>query len=74
MRKPDPAIFQKLIQALEVEPQSIYFLDDSARNVEAARELGIRAFWIKDAGREFGPGEALDLRSAAERIEEAFNG
>lgn len=43
--KPDPAAFQNLltkIQAIE-EPNTVVFIDDVEKNVQAARELGINS-------------------------------
>ena len=45
--KPDPSVFRRVMSELHVTPDSLYFFDDSAPNVEAARELGINAFWVK---------------------------
>jgi putative hydrolase of the HAD superfamily len=45
--KPDAAVFRKVMSELDVAPGSLYFFDDSAPNVEAARELGVNAFWVK---------------------------
>lgn len=39
--KPDPAIYQLLLQRYQLEASESVFLDDTLVNVEAARELGI---------------------------------
>ena len=44
IRKPDPAIYQHLIDALALDPEAIAFFDDFEENVEAALRLGIQAF------------------------------
>lgn len=41
--KPDPRIFQILLERYCLAPEVTVFLDDSPRNVEAARALGINA-------------------------------
>lgn len=41
--KPDPRIFQKALDALHVEPHEAVFIDDVARNVVGAEEVGINA-------------------------------
>jgi epoxide hydrolase-like predicted phosphatase len=41
LRKPDPAIFHLTLDQLGVAPQQAIFVDDSLRNVDSARELGI---------------------------------
>lgn len=42
--KPDPAIWQALLDQLRAPAGDVLFLDDRAVNVAAAREAGIRAF------------------------------
>ncbi|MDQ1485571.1 MAG: 2-haloacid dehalogenase [Actinomycetota bacterium] len=41
--KPDPAIYQLLIQRHDVDPAHALFVDDSAKNVEAAAAVGFDA-------------------------------
>ena len=41
--KPDAAIFHRTIERIGVKPQEALFVDDREANVEAARELGLRA-------------------------------
>jgi putative hydrolase of the HAD superfamily len=41
MVKPELAIFQHVIDALQVEPREILFLDDNLDNIEASQKLGI---------------------------------
>jgi putative hydrolase of the HAD superfamily len=43
MVKPDPAIYRYLLDKLGTRPDETLFIDDREINVEAARELGIRA-------------------------------
>ncbi|MEB3252396.1 MAG: HAD family phosphatase [Cyanobacteriota bacterium] len=43
MMKPSPAIFEHVITALGTTPEKVAFFDDGARNVAAARSLGIQA-------------------------------
>ena len=42
MMKPEPGIFQAMIDGEGTAPADIIFIDDSARNCEAAAALGIR--------------------------------
>ena len=42
--KPDPAIWQALLDRLRAPAGEVLFLDDRDVNVAAAREAGIRAF------------------------------
>ncbi len=49
LMKPDPAIFQLLIDRYRLNPHSTVFIDDSMRNVEAAGRLGINALHFTHA-------------------------
>jgi putative hydrolase of the HAD superfamily len=42
--KPDRDVFAAVIEDLGISPYSIYFFDDSAPNVQTARDIGLRAF------------------------------
>lgn len=44
--KPDPAVFQHVLKTLQVEPAAVAFFDDGARNVEAARSVGLHAYQV----------------------------
>jgi 2-haloacid dehalogenase len=41
--KPEREIFVRLLERFKLRPERTLFVDDSQRNVDAARELGIRA-------------------------------
>lgn len=47
--KPDPRIYQRLLQRYAVDPARALYIDDSARNVAAAEALGMQGWWFKDA-------------------------
>jgi 2-haloacid dehalogenase len=49
VNKPDPRIFEQLIQKFEIEPATAVFIDDSPANIEAASRLGFRAIRFTDA-------------------------
>ena len=42
--KPEPEIYQLLLERIDCRPQDIVFFDDTAANVEGARRAGITAF------------------------------
>jgi glucose-1-phosphatase len=44
--KPDRAVFERVMSELGVEPERLWFFDDSLSNVQAAERLGIRAFQV----------------------------
>lgn len=46
MMKPDPAIFHHVVSQLGVAPEKIAFFDDGARNVAAARRIGMHAYQV----------------------------
>ncbi len=59
--KPEPAYFELILSEIALEPDQVLFVDNSPRNVEAARDVGLRAeLW------EIGDGDDL-LRSAVDR-------
>lgn len=47
--KPDPAIFQRLLERHAIDPARALYIDDARRNVDAAEKLGMHAFWFRDA-------------------------
>lgn len=53
--KPDPAIFELLLSRYGLEAGRCIFVDDSLRNIEAARAAGMQAVHF---------GDGVDLRSA----------
>jgi HAD superfamily hydrolase (TIGR01509 family) len=46
LRKPDPAIYARALDELDVEPHRVTFFDDVAANVEAARGAGMSAYQV----------------------------
>ncbi|MGH3480349.1 MAG: HAD family hydrolase [Nocardioidaceae bacterium] len=49
--KPDPEAFLCASQAAGADPAQCLFIDDTKANVEAARQLGFRTHWFRDAPR-----------------------
>ena len=47
---PKPAIegYKKLIEKYKIEPQYCIFIEDIARNLKPAHELGMKTAWIKN--------------------------
>lgn len=50
INKPDPRIYHILCERHRLDPQACVFIDDSAKNVEAARAAGMRGIVFTDAG------------------------
>jgi len=49
--KPDPAIYQHLLQAVRAAPEEVVFLDDRPENVAGAIASGIHGFVFTDAAQ-----------------------
>ncbi|HEY6330898.1 MAG TPA: HAD family phosphatase [Blastocatellia bacterium] len=47
--KPDEEAFHHVVDELDCEPPTIFFLDDNMLNVETARRVGMRAVQVKGA-------------------------
>ncbi|MHC1739614.1 MAG: HAD family hydrolase [Anaerolineaceae bacterium] len=43
LAKPDPAIYELILERMKVKPEAAIFLDDFQRNLDAAAQLGIHA-------------------------------
>ena len=49
--KPDAAIFRHTVERLGVRPEEALFVDDREANIEAAREVGLRALRFEGVGQ-----------------------
>ena len=59
IRKPEPAIYELVLDELAVEPGQAIFLDDSLGNVDVAGALGIHTIHVVDPTLALGELEAL---------------
>ena len=57
--KPEPAIYERCIKALGVQPQEALFIDDREENLEQARRIGIRGIRFQSAEHLRGELQAL---------------
>ena len=57
--KPEPAAYRIVMEALAVAPAECLLFDDERINVEAARALGIRAYWVDRSRTEDVPGAGV---------------
>ncbi len=48
LTKPDPAIYQLLCDTYQLDPKECVFIDDSPKNVAAARDFGLTAIHFTD--------------------------
>ena len=51
MKKPDPEIYQHLLERFGLEPSQTVFIDDKSANVAAANVEGIRGLVFTDAAK-----------------------
>jgi FMN phosphatase YigB (HAD superfamily) len=49
MRKPETAFYQHVLNAVDLSPQEVMFIDDKEENVLAAQNLGIRAMVFSES-------------------------
>jgi putative hydrolase of the HAD superfamily len=47
-RKPELSAYQKVIRLSGVQPGETLFVDDLEKNIDAARDAGLKTFWLKD--------------------------
>ena len=59
LRKPDPPIYELVLERLGAEPEQAVFLDDGLRNVDAARAIGMNSIQFLDQETSLGELEAL---------------
>jgi putative hydrolase of the HAD superfamily len=48
LRKPDPRIFEYVLQDAGLDPHSTLFIDDSLQHIRSAAELGINTWHLRD--------------------------
>ncbi|MEW9570688.1 HAD family hydrolase [Rhodanobacter sp. Si-c] len=70
--KPNPRIYQRLLERYRVDPRSALYIDDAPRNVAAAEALGMRGWWFRDPAGLRAHLRALDL--LANDTREALHG
>jgi putative hydrolase of the HAD superfamily len=49
LRKPDPRIYQMMVEALSVDPSACVYLDDLGVNLKPAREMGMTTIKVTSA-------------------------
>lgn len=59
LRKPDPRIYQMMVDALDVDPENCVYLDDLGVNLKPAREIGMTTIKVLDATQAIIELEAL---------------
>ncbi|UYO52641.1 HAD-IA family hydrolase [Rhodopseudomonas palustris] len=67
LRKPDPRIYQMMIEALGVDPRACVYLDDLGVNLKPAREMGMATIKVVSAEQaiaELEDATGLSLRGA----------
>ncbi len=52
--KPDPEIYQRLMQRYLLKPEECVFIDDSPKNIAAANALGMHGFLFESYEKQYG--------------------
>ncbi len=50
IRKPDPRIFELILEKLQVVPEEAIFLDDIGMNLKVAQKLGLKTIKVLGVG------------------------
>jgi putative hydrolase of the HAD superfamily len=58
LRKPDPRIYQMMVEALGVDPKNCVYLDDLGVNLKPARDMGMKTIKVTNASQAIGELEA----------------
>src|ERR1700720_3201239 len=58
LRKPDPRIYQMMVEALDVDPRACVYLDDLGVNLKPAREMGMTTIKVTNAAQAIAELEA----------------
>jgi putative hydrolase of the HAD superfamily len=58
LRKPDPRIYQLMVEALDVDPKRCVYLDDLGVNLKPAREMGMTTIKVVNAAQAIAELEA----------------
>src|ERR1700712_2978444 len=58
LRKPDPRIYQMMVEALRVDPKNCVYLDDLGVNLKPARAMGMATIKVLNAAQAIGELEA----------------
>jgi putative hydrolase of the HAD superfamily len=51
LRKPDPRIYQMMIETLKVDPRHCIYLDDLGVNLKPARDMGMTTIKVVNAAQ-----------------------
>ena len=76
-RKPDPKIYQILLDRIEAPPGDCVLVDDRLSNLRAAHEMGLRTIWFAREGPndDFTPdAQVASFDELPRALEEAFQG
>src|ERR1700752_869472 len=58
LRKPDPRIYQMMVETLQVDPRKCVYLDDLGVNLKPARAMGMTTIKVENAAQAIGELEA----------------
>ena len=58
LRKPDPRIYQMMVETLKVDPKNCVYLDDLGVNLKPARDMGMTTIKVLNGAQAIGELEA----------------
>ena len=58
LRKPDPRIYQLMVETLKVDPKKCVYLDDLGVNLKPAREMGMTTIKVASGAQAIAELEA----------------
>ena len=58
LRKPDPRIYRRMVEVLNVDPRACVYLDDLGVNLKPAREMGMSTIKVANAAQAIAELEA----------------
>ena len=58
LRKPDPRIYEMMVETLQVDPKNCVYLDDLGVNLKPARDMGMTTIKVLNAAQAIGELEA----------------
>ena len=66
VQKPNPRIYEIMLERLRIQPDEFVFVDDNIENVEAGRVLGIHSIWFRSNEQTISELEAFLSQHKAE--------
>ena len=68
MVKPDPEIYQSMVETIGLPPERLLFFDDNQINIDAARRIGINAYRVRGVTETLSVLRSLESSPAVESL------